>query len=81
MFSVIMKLCSFILEKFIDYYEKGVSKVSWNLITVSYIVYENWFAGEDISSYNILVTQNNHKISLDREKIFDDFFSKLSFNI
>lgn len=68
-------------------YEKGVSKVLWDLSAVAYIINESWFTSDKISCHNILddgsyeVTQNNHKVtfikSLDRDKIFGDFFNKL----
>lgn len=82
---------TFLLDNLIkcdkNIYEKGVSKVLWDLSAVAYIINESWFTSEEISCYNILddgsyeVTQNNHKVtfikSLDRDKIFGDFFSKL----
>lgn len=82
---------TFLLDNLIkcdkNIYEKGVSKVLWDLSAVAYIINESWFTSEEISCYNILddgsyeVTQNNHKVtfikSLDRDKIFDNFFSKL----
>ncbi len=82
---------TFLLDNLIkcdkNIYEKGVRKVLWDLSAVAYIINESWFTGEEISCYNILddgsyeVTQNNHKVtfikSLDRDKIFDNFFSKL----
>lgn len=82
---------TFLLDNLIkcdkNIYEKGVSKVLWDLSAVAYIINESWFTSEEISCYNILddgsyeVTQSNQKItfikSLDRDKIFGDFFSKL----
>lgn len=89
-----MKITSinkFLLDNLIkcdkNIYEKGVSKVLWDLSAVAYIINESWFTSEEVSCYNILddgsyeVRQNNHKVtfikSLDRDKIFGDFFSKL----
>ena len=87
----ITSINTFLLDNLIkcdkNIYEKGVRKVLWDLSAVAYIINESWFTGEEISCYNILddgsyeVTQNNHKVtfikSLDRDKIFDNFFSKL----